>query len=386
MITPDELYDKAQRLYPKAIEAWLSGDASFFPYLIRANTDLPDDHVEAICQVDALRQSSKEKNGNGFSIQWQERKLRKHGAQRLPTGFFVESLSDLLIWIGKQTEFRQLERSIRTVRERCPRLIDWSIRNWRRLLEVESFLNDLLMVTLYLRDHPRPKCFPRELPLPVSTKLVEQNQKLLAEWLDIVLQDTAIDHNFGRDRFAKRYGFREPSDHYLIRLLDEALMAKLQCPGSEFSLPLETLSRLPVQNSRVLIVENKTNLLTLPSLPGTIAMGGLGYSVAMFFGITWLATNELYYWGDLDVDGFRILANLRDRFSQTQSLMMDTAMLQQFRSIVSTGNSSIFECPACLNETEREAFESCCKQNRRLEQEHIPQSHVVEILREKFTA
>ena len=70
MISPDELYDKAHRLYPKAIEAWLIGDANFFPYSIRANTDLPDDHLEAIRQVDALQQCSKEKKGNGFSIQW----------------------------------------------------------------------------------------------------------------------------------------------------------------------------------------------------------------------------------------------------------------------------------------------------------------------------
>ncbi len=384
MITPDELYDKAQRLYPKAIEAWLGGDASFFPQSIRANTDLPDDHVEAIRQVDAIRQGSKEKAGNGYSIDWQARKLRKHGTQRLPNGFFVESLSDLLGWIGKQAEFRRLERSFRVIRERCPQLIEWSVRNWRRLLEVESYLDDLLLVTIYLRDHPRPNCFPRELPLPVSTKLIEQNSRLLAEWLDTVLPDIAIDHNFSRDKFAKRYGFRERSAHYLVRLLDESLTIELQCPGTEFSLPLETISRLQVNDTRVIIVENKTNLLTLPTQLRTIAMGGLGYSIAMFFDIAWLATNELYYWGDLDVDGFRILANLRDRFPQTQSLMMDTVTLQKFRSAITSGNQAMFDCPTCLNEDEREAFEACCLHNWRLEQEHIPQSHVVEILRHKF--
>jgi hypothetical protein len=252
-------------------------------------------------------------------------------------------------------------------------------------LDIEPFLEGLLLVVLYLREHPRPNCFPRELPLPISTKLVEQHSKLLSEWLDMVLPDNGIDHNFSRDRFAKRYGFREQSEHYLIRLLNEHLLAELQCPGTELSLPLESLTPLPVKNARVLVVENKTNLLTLPDLTRTIAMGGLGYSVSRFFEVPWLAMNDLSYWGDLDVDGFRILANLRERFPRAKSLMMDAATLDRYRDLLTIGNDAIFDCPTNLYPSVQEAFRQCRQHNRRLEQERIPQLHVVEYLRNQFS-
>lgn len=382
MITPEELYEKALRLYPKAIDAWLTGDeANFFPHTFRVNLRLSSDYDEAKKATQLLRAGSKASIGCGYSLDSETSALRKHGRQERITRVFIESMKDLLVWVDKQSEFRRLDRSIQRIREQSLPLVQWSIRNWRRLIEVESNLNDLLAVVNYLCKYPRPNCFPRELPIPVSTKLIEEHPKLLAEWLDIVLPETAIHYDFGRDRFAARYGFRERREHFLIRLLDDCFEKELNCPGSELSLPLDTIAALPAQNAIAVIVENKTNLLTLPMMERGIAVGGLGHGVAQLFEVAWLEKSAIVYWGDLDTDGFLILAALRRRFSQVQSMMMDRNTLEIFASLITSGNRSNPDIPEELYEFEREAFILCRENNWRLEQEHIPQRHVIEQMR-----
>ncbi len=51
MIAPEEIREKADRLYPKAIVAWLTGEQDFFPRSIPANTETLKVHIEAIQEV-----------------------------------------------------------------------------------------------------------------------------------------------------------------------------------------------------------------------------------------------------------------------------------------------------------------------------------------------
>ncbi len=378
MITPDELKEKALRIYPKAIEAWLTGETAFFPYSIRCNLAISRDFSTARLETQTLRNGSKSKLGFGYSVDWQTIKSPKVGLQDRACRVFIETFEDLLKWLGKQAEFRRLAASVDKIRERYPVLNEWLVTNWRRLLDVESLSDDLLKVVDYMVLHPRPNCYPRELPLNVSTKLIESHSKILSEWFDQILEYRDIE--WGAFEFSRRYGFREPSPHYLVRLLDEQLMPELQCPGPEFSMPLTLIGSLAIRNATVLIVENKINLLTLPQLPRTIAIGGLGYGVSTFFDIPWIATSRLYYWGDLDVDGLRILNRVREQFSHARSLMMDGDTLSQFQSLITPGNAADFATPVHLTESERTAFELCRLHNWRLEQERIPQSHVNDYL------
>ncbi len=89
MIQPDEIIDKAQRLYPKAVTAILeasstlqtaqSNQPSFFPYRMPCNLKAPESHAELIRQVERLRQKSKATVGYGYSVQYQPRRSRDHG-------------------------------------------------------------------------------------------------------------------------------------------------------------------------------------------------------------------------------------------------------------------------------------------------------------------
>jgi hypothetical protein len=379
MITPDEIHDKAKRLYPKFVSAWLQSESNFFPCSLAANKKVSDDYSSASTEIQQLRRSSKEVVGYGYSVRWELRKTRRFGEQNFPAEIFFETADDLLRYISKLTEFRQLTQRIEIVRQQQPCLENWLQAHWKQLLTLDVDVKDLLKVVGYLREHPRPNCFPRELPLSISTKLVEAHEKLLAEWLDLVLSPECIASEYSHRQFAKRYGFRESEPHYIVRVLDPELMRELSFPGCEISLPLDTLTALRLLNVHVVLVENKINLLTFPYLQRGIALGGLGHGIEVLLRMPWLQTNRVTYWGDIDIEGLSILSRLRERYPHVQSILMDDVCLDRWESLLIRGNETSCEQPLFLNAGEGRAFARCRESNLRLEQERIPQAEILQV-------
>ena len=127
MISPAEIRTKAQRLYPQAIAAWLRGEETeLYPWRIPANLKLSDVHSDNVRDVQSLRLSAKETIGYGFCVEWQSRKSRKHGENDFfPNAITFDSRDDLLKLIGKQSEFKSLERKVNKIRERW----EWGSRS-----------------------------------------------------------------------------------------------------------------------------------------------------------------------------------------------------------------------------------------------------------------
>jgi hypothetical protein len=379
MITPDEIHDKAKRLYPKFVSAWLQSESNFFPCSLAANKKVSDDYSSASTEIQQLRRSSKEVVGYGYSVRWELRRTRRFGEQNFPAEIFFETADDLLRYISKLTEFKQLTQRIEIVRQQQPCLENWLQAHWKQLLTLDVDVKDLLKVVGYLREHPRPNCFPRELPLSISTKLIEAHEKLLAEWLDLVLSPECIASEYSHRQFAKRYGFRESEPHYIVRVLDPELMRELSFPGCEISLPLDTLTALRLLNVHVVLVENKINLLTFPYLQRGIALGGLGHGIEVLLRMPWLQTNRVTYWGDIDIEGLSILSRLRERYPHVQSILMDDVCLDRWESLLIRGNETSCEQPLFLNAGEGRAFARCRESNLRLEQERIPQAEILQV-------
>lgn len=380
MITPQQIAEKALRLYPQAIRAWLGQQSeSFFPCRIAGDLKPSRAIATAIDEVAALRAGAKETRGRGYRIQWQPRSSRTHGLNDFPAGIYIDTIDDLAWLINRQQEFATLAGAAAKLRNQQPELEAWLLEtsNWKSLLEVADDLDDLLLVTGYLRQHPRPNCFARELPLPISTKLIQSHWRLLAAWLDRLLPPATIDARYSHRQFEPRYGLRYARPHFLLRMLDPKLVSELGLQFDEFSLPAETIATLPAKLVRVFIVENKVNLLTLPPTARGIALGGLGNAVTQLSEIPWLHQSELFYWGDLDFEGFEILSRLRRRLPHVKSLLMDERTLATFHSLAIPGNRITRELPAELTVEERQVCQRLAEMQLRLEQERIPQATVV---------
>jgi hypothetical protein len=242
------------------------------------------------------------------------------------------------------------------------------------LIEAAPDLDGLLRVVQYFHDNPRPNHFARELPLPVDTKFIERYQGLLRGWFDVVLPPHTI--RADEEHFERRYGLRYPEPHLLVRLLDPALTRELGWPCSELSFPLHALAAMPVCADLAIVVENKVNLLTLPSLPRGIGLGGLGHGAVVLRYLAWLNNMRVVYWGDLDTEGFEILSSVRAIIPHAQSFLMDIEALGRWQHLAVSGTGRKPDIPAHLTDTEQRAYLRCRDENLRLEQERIPQTGV----------
>lgn len=375
MIDPDEIGRQAERLYREYLSAWIAADESFFPYILRGRKQpATDDLAKAAQAMQRLRAASKEARGFGYSVTWREINSQKFGRNLFPEKVAFETQTDLLKFLSKEREFARLTESVTKVRGAFPVLEKWMRDNVKVMVDLADELEGLLQVAAYFRDHPRPLCFARELPLPVDTKFIERHQAVLRQWLDIILSAHAI--RADEEHFERRYGLLYPEPHVLLRFLDERLRQEAGFPIGELSLPVSALSSVSLANVRVLIVENKVNLLTLPPIERGLALGALGAGVTILRDVRWLSTARVAYWGDLDVEGFAILSSLRSFLPAVESLLMDDATIVRHRSLCIPGNKANSPPPSQLSESELAAFQICRAGNLRLEQERLPQTFV----------
>jgi hypothetical protein len=370
MIQPADILKKAKNLYAEFLKAWAQGRTDFFPRRVPVSR-VPDSEIpRAAKEVQSLREGSKAARGFGYSVEWAEVNSRRFGKNLFPKRVYFESQDDFLRFTGMQREFIALVSSVNLLRESFPPLEAWIVCNLRTIISIQDDLPGLIAVARYFQENPRPNRFIRELPVSVDTKFIERRHIILRQWLDRLLPPHAIIAD--EEHFERRFGLRYAEPDLFVRFLDPMLQASLGFPCAALSLPLSTLMSLDVQDAKVIIVENRVNLMTLPAAGGFLALGGLGRAVTLLRYVPWLVRCPIIYWGDIDVDGYEIAASLRRLFPQTQTFMMDESTLLTYRSLAVGGNERTLVAPGNLNESELRAFEACARDNLRIEQERLP--------------
>jgi len=377
MIQPEDIRRKAERMYPELLKSWVDGNMDEFPRVIIGNKQINPDLAEAAKEVQRLRDGSKETLGYGYSIQWQEVNSRRHGRNRFPAKITFETMSDLLMFIKKSEEFSAFAMTVNRIRAAFPQLESWIRKNPRSLTQMGTEIEGLFEVAAFFQQHPQPGCFIRELPLSVDTKFIERNKAVLRQWLDVLLPAHAILAN--EEHFERRYGLRYTEQPVFIRFLDPVFRAELGFPCDVLSLPLQTLSDLPIQKARLIIVENKVNVSTLPPLSRSLGLGGLGHAITLLRDVRFMANIPVTYWGDLDVEGFEILSNLRSFCPQAKSLWMDCSAIERWYTLKVTGSGRQPAVPIHLTNEEITAFEICCRENLRIEQERLPHAEISDL-------
>jgi hypothetical protein len=371
MITPDQIVAKAARAYLPFLQAWLRGEP-FTPLAMSAGAP-PADFRAMERAVAALLAGAKEQRGYGYAVEQQTRAMRAHGNQSLPTHIQVPTAEDLLSLIGKTAEFTAFVEDVALIRTELPELEPWLAVNPQQVVEQHGVWPELLRVCTYFQANPRPNMYIRELPIAVHTKFIEQHLPILTRLLDALLPVEVIE--IGAKSFERRFGLRYDAPSVRIRLLDESLQARLGLPLVDVAAPVAQLTALPCNGLRCIIVENKMVFLTLPPRKHTIAIFGSGFQVELLRELPWLHQCVIWYWGDLDAQGFQILARLRALFPHVVSLMMDAATYDAFHDFAVRGTP----CPVAelsgLTPDEQTLFDTLARANLRLEQERISHAY-----------
>jgi hypothetical protein len=379
MITPNEIRQQAERKYLDFLRAGVRGEA-FFPLEIRfGKAKAGDDYLALRRWVGDLLAGSKAERGFGYVVALEERELRRYGRQSLPARITIDSADDFLRLIGKVAEFEAWQTAVSHTLSQFPQLQNWLAQSPQRVLPHLAVWDDLLTVCAYFVAHPRPNLYARELPVSVHTKFIEDHQAILRHLLDALLPPNAI--HTGESHFERRFGLRYDEPQIRLRLLDEELRRELGWPAADASFTLTDCAALQGMNGRSLfIVENKMTFLTLPPVKNGVALWGKGFQVSLLRELGWLAACAIWYWGDLDAQGFAILSQLRGYWPQTHSFLMDAATLDKYAEFVVTGTPTGEVALRNLAEGETAVYHHLLAHNLRLEQERISQQDVAGVI------
>jgi len=251
------------------------------------------------------------------------------GNNSLPDEIWVDTVDDALLWLNRKKDFLKFKKIVELVAAREQTLIPWLCRNPFKALENADKWEDLLRVVEWMKLHPNPCIYVREVRiLGLHTKFIERNQALLSQLIDVALNDAASSGN--AQSFAARYGFREERPAVRFRISSDCSYF----PGGgdqDISLDWETFANLNPPVRRVYITENKTNFLAFPDIPESMVIFGSGYGFEHLGAASWMLHCRAYYWGDIDTHGFGALHGARKYFPHIQSLMMDEETVLRFR-------------------------------------------------------
>lgn len=343
MTTPDEVSHRAQTRFDRAARTWA---ASAFLQAARPD-ECPDDRrristdpglplsvslhppveqqvmgdiAHAQSWVSAWRECR-------FAdlVEWTNRRWPSVGTQSVPGRVIMRTPEDVARVAGCSTTWI-------TMRDRaCDVSSRWH-RTWRKIhpgATAESIADavsttaqqsatlspsdwrTMLDVIDWLAAHAQDIAYARQLPIRgIDTKWVERHRALLKPLCRAVT---------GRDPI-----FAQPQRCVRVNILDDVIaldgIVDLATPVSE----LDTVMR---RARLAIICENLVSTLSLPPIPGTIALHGGGYAVGELGSVSALSSMPLLYWGDLDSNGFAILNELRSVLPHAESILMDRETL-----------------------------------------------------------
>jgi hypothetical protein len=375
MISPNEIKLKAKRKYRNYLQAILN-EIDIFPLIIIGNKKPRQSIPEFKKELNDLITFSKEKKGFGYTISYEERKTKSLGTQSFPSSIYFETTQDFEKYLKVEKEVKQFIADYNLIINNFPELKHWLEKFPNKVIANSGNWTDIIRVCKYFKSNPKPNLYIRELPIFVHTKFIETNTSVLKELLDIIIEPFI---NKGKTIFEKRFNLKYSQPLIRFKILDLKISKNHFSGINDISIPINQFNSLNLNLEKVIIVENKTNLhtiaLTLPEVEKTIVIFGSGFKVENLKNAEWLSKLDILYWGDLDVQGFEILSQMRNYFPQTKSFLMDETTFNKF---FENDNGTLSNVNGSLNLTkiEMNIYEKIKQNNWRLEQEKISLEYV----------
>jgi hypothetical protein len=380
LLFPDDVLDQLRRRYERSHRMWL-GSGGDWPLSVTLGDPTERDaagHAEHVRDWIAAWSGWR-----GGVLRWNEVRWPRLGTQVLPVRLELESPELVATLIGQAPRFTRASARRDELVHRWPMLAgtptierqfdvlaDYPEVEYRRLVELLS----------WLVEHPSSNYALRQLPIEgIDTKWIEKSRRaLVAELLQAICDGPPSGD------FYDICGLRRP--HHRVRLMVLCRHLREVTAGlRDLETPLPELQRLPLAPLRVLIVENLESGLSLPDIPGTVAIVKLGASVGVLGSVPWLRGLASLYWGDIDTYGLAILNHARAALGNVESILMDEPTLLAHRSLWGCESRPYPEAELASLTAPELALLNDLRSNRwgqgvRLEQERIPWNHAVDAL------
>lgn len=392
MVTPDKIKEKATNKYNEYLMyKYCDYGKDFFPLVIKCDRKLDTDNIDrAITQ---FYNSSKFAKGYGYEWDREKEKTiksRRHSSQTVPGEIFFATEYDYLRYIdkikkkGDNTDFDELMR--KTLPD-FPELKELMVKKHKLVVNHAGKWNEILKVCRFFKLNPQPNMFVRELPIGVYTKFVESNKGILRPLLDIIVGN---DVNKDESDFYLRFNLKKGEPEIYFRVLDKDLSDKYFSGLTSTWALINEFAKLDIPLENVIIAENKRNtnkvVELLPNKKSTFVVWGSGYKVTALKNVPWLKNVNLYYWGDIDAQGYEILSDIRLYFPDIKSIMMDKEAITVHPNNKEEnrveGTLSNVKKQLQLYDYEDEIYNFVKENNLRYEQEQLPASYMRKCLDE----
>ena len=311
---------------------------------------------------------------SGLTLLYKTYSFKSLGKQNLPQKIVFEKVDNYLPIINKESEYTIFVTTYKFIVSKYPQLKALFFNKPFLVLKYLDSWNEILNVVDYLLKNPNPRIYIRELCVKdVDTKFIEQHKKIIDLLVSSIKEKEPL-RKMANFAFEKRYHLKFPQPMVRFRILDKALYIQNL---SDITLTLGEFKSLNLACKTIYIVENKITTLSFPYKNNAIVIFGQGYSVSVLKDIEWFRDKEILYWGDIDLDGFAILSQLKGYYDNANSMLMDIETLEQFLpyKVEAQSKNREKELPH-LNSGEKLVYERLVNayygENFRLEQEKIP--------------
>lgn len=325
-----------------------------------------------------------------FHFTYQNHRFVGMGNASIPVRITFTDIPAIFRLIRRAEEASSYKKAYATVRETVSQLLPWmltskGIRTFKEPTTVHIYLAVLRSLVKFFQQQRETSASPlylRDIRLaPVDTKFWERESSFILAVYQALYPEDGI-RNW-TDLLTRLQLVRFPTQ-YAIRFLDDAL--RIHPKLEWFSSSPDQLDALDLHPRVIFLVENKTNFLRFPKVKDAILLFSSGKSIPYLLScLNWLKEHpHIYYWGDMDEDGFEMLNRARSILPQIQSFLMEKDLLLRYQNQLVFDEGLRFELAKLqfLTPMEKEAFLSL--RSQRLEQECISEEDIHASLNEIY--
>ncbi|MDI3320182.1 Wadjet anti-phage system protein JetD domain-containing protein [Pinibacter soli] len=346
----------------------------FEPIILWGGKNKPSTTVELHDNTKQFQQFEKTDTKPGWTIEWEEWNSKKFGRQQWPKNISLLQETDLLFLLKKEREIESFKLIVKMLVEWKSDLRQWISQNVKDILPLKEVWPSITKVVDYLLANDVREYYLRSIPVPVHTKFIEKN-----EWLIVSLLQNLSPEKFSPSTsdIDSLLQLRKKPFLFTARWLDRECAKEFTSNMMVFGIITNDLRVANWRVDRIILTENETSLFQLPELSNTLALCSNGKTVSLFKDISLFANNNLFYWGDLDEDGFFILNHLRQYYPHAQSIMMDEATIELHEKEITIQPAKYKNMDmAGLQTHELAAYKILAGRNGRLEQEQLQHLYI----------
>ena len=134
--------------------------------------------------------------------------------------------------------------------------------------------------------------------------------------------------------------------------------------------------------SKTVIVENEESFFPIAEgIQDALIIFGGGWKASALKQFSHLFPGKLFYWGDIDSEGFEILNSISSHFQKLVPIAMDKKTITQFSILSQKVKKRV---PAGSIQILKDEYDQICESGIRIEQEQLDISYVIREIEERL--